>query len=73
MEIDNVRREDSGTYMCTASNNVGTMSADEIDLKVLCKSLSRSIQKNCIDVKNCDLHHISVSSLFYTFAVMRKI
>ena len=37
MEIDNVRREDAGTYMCTASNNVGTMSADEIDLRVLCK------------------------------------
>jgi len=35
MEIDNVRREDAGTYMCTASNNVGTMSADEIDLRVL--------------------------------------
>ena len=38
MEIDNVRREDAGTYMCTASNNVGTMSADEIDLRILCKS-----------------------------------
>ena len=37
MEIDNVRREDAGTYMCTATNNVGTMSADEIDLRVLCK------------------------------------
>ncbi len=37
MEIDNVRREDAGTYMCTASNNVGTMSADEIDLRILCK------------------------------------
>ena len=37
MQIDNVRREDAGTYMCTASNNVGTMSADEIDLRILCK------------------------------------
>ena len=41
MEIDSVRREDAGTYMCTASNNVGTMSADEIDLRVLCKFLYR--------------------------------
>ena len=41
MEIDNVRREDAGTYMCTASNNVGTMSADEIDLRVLCKFFFR--------------------------------
>jgi hypothetical protein len=32
-----VRRGDAGTYMCTASNNVGTMSADEIDLRILCK------------------------------------
>ena len=37
MQIDNVRRGDAGTYMCTASNNVGTMSADEIDLRILCK------------------------------------
>jgi len=35
MQIDNVRRGDAGTYMCTASNNVGTMSADEIDLRIL--------------------------------------
>jgi len=35
MEIDNVRKEDSGTYICTASNNVGTISADQIELKVL--------------------------------------
>ena len=38
MQINNVRRGDAGTYMCTASNNVGTMSADEIDLRILCKS-----------------------------------
>ena len=37
MEIDNVRKEDAGTYICTASNNVGTISADQIELKVLCK------------------------------------
>ena len=42
MEIDNVRRGDAGTYMCTASNNVGTMSADEIDLRVLCKFFEAS-------------------------------
>ena len=40
MEIDNVRKEDSGTYICTASNNVGTISADQIELKVLCKFFS---------------------------------
>ena len=43
MEIDNVRRGDAGTYMCTASNNVGTMSADEIDLRILCKFFQASI------------------------------
>ena len=37
MEIDNVRKEDAGTYICTASNNVGTISADQIELRVLCK------------------------------------
>jgi hypothetical protein len=39
MEIDNVRKEDAGTYICTASNNVGTISADQIELRVLCKHI----------------------------------
>jgi hypothetical protein len=33
-----VRKDNAGTYMCTASNNVGTISADQMELKVLCKS-----------------------------------
>ena len=37
LHITKVRKEDSGTYTCTASNGVGTMSADQIELKVLCK------------------------------------
>ena len=35
--IQKVRKEDAGTYTCTASNGVGTMSADQIELNVLCK------------------------------------
>ena len=37
LRIQKVRKEDAGTYICTASNNVGTMSADQIELRVLCK------------------------------------
>ena len=37
LRIEKVRKEDAGTYICTASNNVGTMSADQIELRVLCK------------------------------------
>ena len=35
--IAKVRKEDAGTYICTATNGVGTMSADQIELNVLCK------------------------------------
>lgn len=35
LDIDNVKKEDAGTYICTASNNVGTISADQIELRVL--------------------------------------
>ena len=34
--IAKVRKEDAGTYICTATNGVGTMSADQIELNVLC-------------------------------------
>ena len=37
LHIAKVRKEDSGTYICTASNGVGTMSADQIELNVLCE------------------------------------
>ncbi len=37
LHIANARKEDSGTYICTASNGVGSMSADQIELRVLCK------------------------------------
>ena len=37
LQIPVVRKEHAGTYMCTASNNVGTISADQMELKVLCK------------------------------------
>jgi hypothetical protein len=38
LQIPVVRKDNAGTYMCTASNNVGTISADQMELKVLCKS-----------------------------------
>ena len=38
LRIPNVLKEDAGTYICTASNGVGSMSADQIELRVLCKS-----------------------------------
>ncbi|CAB4068956.1 unnamed protein product [Lepeophtheirus salmonis] len=34
LEIPHVRKEDSGIYRCTASNGVGVMSADQIELDV---------------------------------------
>ena len=40
LHIPIVEKEDDGTYICTASNGVGSMSADQIELKVLCESLS---------------------------------
>ena len=43
LHIAKVRKEDSGTYICTASNGVGTMSADQIELNVLCKFHSTKI------------------------------
>lgn len=38
LHIPNVSKDDAGTYICTASNGVGSMSADQIELMVLCKS-----------------------------------
>lgn len=38
LHIPNVEKSDAGTYTCTASNGVGSMSADQIELLVLCKS-----------------------------------
>ena len=38
LHIPNVAKGDAGTYVCTASNGVGSMSADQIELRVLCKS-----------------------------------
>ena len=40
LRIPNVLKDDAGTYICTASNGVGSMSADQIELRVLCKSTS---------------------------------
>ena len=37
LRIPNVQKEDAGTYVCTASNGVGSMSADQIELLVYCE------------------------------------
>ena len=37
LHLSNVRKEDSGTYICTANNGVGSMSADDIELVVYCE------------------------------------
>ena len=37
IDILDASKEDAGTYICTASNGVGSMSADQIELRVLCK------------------------------------
>ena len=39
LHLGNVQKDDAGTYICTASNGVGSMSADQIELKVLCELL----------------------------------
>ena len=38
LHISNVQKDHAGTYICTASNGVGSISADEIELKVYCES-----------------------------------
>lgn len=35
--IDSVRRQADGVYICTASNNIGALVNEEIDLNILCK------------------------------------
>jgi len=37
LHIANVRKEHAGTYICAASNGVGSLSADEIELVVYCE------------------------------------
>ena len=58
MQINNVRRGDAGTYMCTASNNVGTMSADEIDLRILCKLKKTRLKRLSVSKANCTLSNM---------------
>ena len=40
-KIQDVNRHHTGIYTCTADNDVGQPAAADIDLKVLCKSLSQ--------------------------------
>ena len=44
LRLPNVLKEDAGTYICTASNGVGSMSADQIELRVLCKCTDKFAQ-----------------------------
>ena len=46
LRMSNVLKEDAGTYICTASNGVGSMSADQIELRVLCELSSKSYKAN---------------------------
>jgi hypothetical protein len=45
LHLPNVQKSDAGTYICTASNGVGSMSADQIELEVLCEFI---VAGNCI-------------------------
>ena len=37
MELESVRRQDAGTYVCTANNGVGQEASAEIQVKIKCK------------------------------------
>lgn len=37
LHIPAVKKDHAGTYICTASNGVGSISADEIELLVYCE------------------------------------
>ncbi len=43
LHIANVQKDHAGNYICTASNGVGRISADEIELLVYCEYLIVSL------------------------------
>lgn len=38
LELQSVRRQDAGTYTCTANNGVGQEASAEIQVEIKCKS-----------------------------------
>ena len=37
LELESVRRQDAGTYLCTADNGVGQEASAEIQVEIKCK------------------------------------